>query len=72
MTDLTEFALPAGKVYLSPVIDCYDGMVYSWTISTSTNAQLVNNMVEKALTNLRPGEHPVIHSDRGCHYRWPD
>lgn len=25
LTDLTEFALPAGKVYLSPVIDCFDG-----------------------------------------------
>lgn len=72
LTDLTEFALPAGKVYLSPVIDCFDGMVHSWTIGTSPNAQLVNNMLEKALTNLRPGEHPIIHSDRGCHYRWPD
>lgn len=23
--DLTEFSIPAGKAYLSPVIDCYDG-----------------------------------------------
>lgn len=72
LTDLTEFALPAGKVYLSPVIDCFDGMVHSWTIGTSPNAQLVNNMLEKALATLRPGERPIIHSDRGCHYRWPD
>lgn len=27
-TGLTEFALPAGRVYLSPVIACSDGMVY--------------------------------------------
>ena len=72
LTDLTEFALPAGKVYLSPVIDCFDGLVQSWTIGTSPNAQLVNSMLEKALANLRPNEHPIIHSDRGCHYRWPD
>ena len=72
LTDLTEFALPAGKVYLSPVIDCFDGMVHSWTIGTSPNAQLVNNMIEKALATLRPCEHPIIHSDRGCHYRWAD
>lgn len=26
MTDVTEFFIPAGKVYLSPTIDCYDGM----------------------------------------------
>ena len=36
------------------------------------DAQLVNSMLEKALANLRPDEHPIIHSDRGCHYRWPD
>lgn len=51
-------------MYLSPVIDCFDGMVHSWTIGTSPNAQLVNNMLEKALANLRPSEHPIIHSDR--------
>ena len=72
LTDLTEFALPSGKVYLSPVIDCFDGLVHSWTIGTSPNAQLVNSMLEKALDGLQQGEHPIIHSDRGCHYRWPD
>ncbi|HOI82649.1 MAG TPA: IS3 family transposase [Synergistales bacterium] len=35
LTDITEFHIPAGKVYLSPIIDCYDGMVVSWTIGTS-------------------------------------
>ena len=29
LTDLTEFQIPAGKVYLSPMIDCFDGMVVS-------------------------------------------
>lgn len=72
LTNLTEFALPVGKVYLSPVIDCFDGMVHSGTIGTSPNTQLVNNMLETALATLRPGEHPIIHSDRGCHYRWLD
>ncbi len=26
LTDITEFSIPVGKVYLSPIIDCYDGM----------------------------------------------
>lgn len=34
-------------------------------------AQLVNSMLEKALVRLSPDEHPIIHSERGCHYRWP-
>lgn len=29
-------------------------------------------MFEKAPATLRSGEHLIIHSDRGCHYRWPD
>ena len=33
LTDISEFQLPEGKVYLSPMIDCFDGMVVSWSIS---------------------------------------
>ena len=71
VTDLTEFRIPAGKVYLSPVIDCYDGMPVAWTIGTSPNAELANRMLRDACATLGDGERPVIHSDRGCHYRWP-
>lgn len=71
LTDLTEFHIPAGKVYLSPIIDCFDGMVVSWTVGTSPNAELVNTMLDYAICNLPEDPHPVIHSDRGCHYRWP-
>lgn len=70
VTDITEFSIPAGKVYLSPVIDCYDGMPVAWTIGTSPNSSLSNGMLRKACAALGPGERPVIHSDRGCHYRW--
>lgn len=71
VTDITEFALPAGKVYLSPILDCFDGLVASWTIGTSPKAELVNRMIDAAICGLRTGELPIIHTDRGCHYRWP-
>lgn len=35
LTDITEFAIPAGKVYLSPIVDCFDGMLPAWKISTT-------------------------------------
>ena len=72
VTDITEFSIPAGKVYLSPVIDCHDGMPVAWTIGTSPNAALANGMLRDACATLKPGETPIIHSDRGCHYRWPE
>ncbi len=71
LTDITEFQLPIGKVYLSPMIDCFDGMVVSWAISTSSDAELVNAMLDTAIAGLPKGAHPVVHSDRGSHYRWP-
>jgi transposase InsO family protein/transposase-like protein len=71
LTDLTEFHIPAGKAYLSPIIDCFDGMAVSWTIGTSPNAELVNTMLDGGISTPGGGRHPLIHSDRGCHYRWP-
>ncbi len=72
LTDITEFSIEAGKVYLSPIIDCLDGMPVSWTLGTSPNARLANTMLKQAIKTLKPGEHPIVHSDRGCHYRWPE
>ena len=66
-----EFALPEGKLYLSPIIDCFDGLVVNWTVGRSPNAALVNAMLEQAIAALPEGQHPIIHTDRGCHYRWP-
>lgn len=71
LTDITGFSLPAGKVYLSPILDCFDGLVVCWTVGTSPDAALVNGMLDQAVSKLGKGEHPVIHPDRGCHYRWP-
>jgi putative transposase len=71
LTDITEFHIPAGKVYLSPIVDCFDGLLVSWTISTHPDAELVNGMLDLATTTLKAGECPILHSDRGCHYRWP-
>lgn len=70
LTDITEFAIPAGRVYLSPVIDCFDGMVVKWNIGTTPDSILVNKMLEDAIGTLLPSEHPLVHTDRGCHYRW--
>ena len=72
LTDLTEFRIPAGKVYLSPLVDCYDGAVISWTIGTQPNADLVNKMLDTGILQLKENEKPIIHSDRGAHYRWPE
>jgi len=71
LTDITEFQLPTSKVYLSPIIDCFDGMVISWAIGTCPDSNLANQMLDRAVERLGPTERPTVHSDRGGHYRWP-
>ncbi len=72
LTDIAEFQIPAGKVYLSPMIDCFDGLVVSWTIGTRPDSILVNTMLDAAIERVSDSERkPIIHSDRGANYRWP-
>lgn len=71
VTDVTEFRIPAGKAYLSPIVDCFDGMPLSWSISTSPDTEMANSSLLGACKRLNEGDHLKIHSDRGCHYRWP-
>ena len=63
LTDITEFSIKAGKVYLSPIIDCLDGMPVKWTIGTSPNAELANTMLKDAISTLKHDECPIVHSD---------
>ena len=45
VTDVTEFRIPAGKVYLSPIVDCFDGMPISWSSSTSPDAEMRSSLL---------------------------
>lgn len=72
VTDITEFRLPSGeKAYLSPVLDCFDGRPVAWSCGPRPTAALADESLLRACAALGPGERPVVHSDRGCHYRWP-
>ena len=54
------------------MIDCFDGMVVSWSIGTRQDAELVNTMLDAAIeTAAASNDRPVVHSDRAAHYRWP-
>lgn len=72
LTDITEFRLPCAKIYLSAIVDCFDGKCISWSIGRHPSKQLANSSLTKALSQRRPGSHTTIHSDRGGHYRWPE
>ena len=60
-----------GKGILIPGHRLFRRTSCAWTIETSPNTTLVNNMPDQAVATLKDGEKPIVHSDRGCHYRWP-
>ena len=70
LTDVSEFSIPAGKLYLSPIIDCKDGALISWNISIHPDSELVNSMLKSAIT-LLPVDCAglILHTDRGGLYR---
>jgi transposase InsO family protein len=71
LIDISEFQIPAGKVYLSPIVDCVDGLIVSSCLGKRPTGDLVNNMLDGVMSKLAQNERPIVHSDRGTHYRWP-
>lgn len=55
---MTEFRIPAGKVCLSPIVGCLDGMPLSWSVSTSPDAEMANSPPIGACGWLNEGAIP--------------
>jgi transposase InsO family protein len=69
VTDVTEFNVGGKKLYLSPVLDLYNGEIIAWQTSERPDFALVRRMLDKALRRLQPGEAPMLHSDQGWAYQ---
>lgn len=72
VTDVTEFNVNGSKLYLSPVLDLYNGEIIAHEMQGRPHYSLVGNMLEKALVRLGQEDKPIMHSDQGWHYRMPD
>jgi putative transposase len=69
VTDVTEFALFGQKIYLSPILDLFNGEIISYTISPHPNLLMVTNMLSKALKGIKKDTELILHSDQGWHYQ---
>lgn len=73
LTDITEVAISTGKMYISPVFDCFDGAIVGLSISTRMKADLCKNALETAILRYaKPSganlSELICHSDRGSQY----
>ncbi|THV57069.1 IS3 family transposase [Chryseobacterium candidae] len=68
-TDVTEFNVSGSKLYLSPIIDLYNGEIISYDLSERPAFAQVMNMLKKGLRKIKNTENLIIHSDQGWQYQ---
>ena len=71
VTDVTEFNVAGKKLYLSPVLDLYNGEIVAFETAERPKFELVSSMLKNALAKLGPNDRPILHSDQGWQYRMP-
>ena len=68
-TDVTEVKIKDRKIYLSPILDMFNGEIISYSISYSPNQHMVMTMLDKAFKKTPILTGLVLHSDQGIHYQ---
>jgi putative transposase len=71
VTDVTEFKVGARKLYLSPIMDLYNGEIIAYQTDTRPCFALVTTMLDKAFEQLKSQAHLTLHSDQGWQYQQP-
>lgn len=69
VTDVTEFAVNDKKVYLSPILDLYNGEIVSYNISLHPTFHQTMDMLEKAFNKIPDDANLILHSDQGWQYQ---
>ncbi len=68
-TDITEFSLFGQKLYLSPILDMYNGEIISYNISNHPVLNQVMDMLDKAFEKIPDNTGLIFHSDQGWQYQ---
>lgn len=68
-TDITEFSLFGKKIYLSPILDMYNGEIVSYTLSERPILSPVIEMLDSAFERIPDNSGVILHSDQGWQYQ---
>jgi putative transposase len=69
VTDVTEFKVAGEKLYLSPVMDLYNGEIVAYQTNRRPSFDLVTGMLDKAFSRLSSHVRLTLHSDQGWQYQ---
>ena len=67
LTDITQIQCLDGKLYISPIMDCYNGEILSLLMRDNMKKELCIDTVEAASKRF-PIAGAIFHSDRGSQY----
>ena len=68
-TDVSEFHIAAGKLYLSPILDMHNREIVSYNISRSPGYMQITDMLNKAFNRFEDLNNLIFHSDQGWQYQ---
>ena len=68
-TDVSEFHIAAGKLYLSPILDMHNREIVSYNISKSPSFMQTIDMLNKAFNKFTDLSNLIFHSDQGWQYQ---
>ena len=68
-TDVTQVKIKDRWVYLSPILDMFNGEIVSYVISDSPNLKMVMTMLDNAFKERKVQGNLILHSDQGWHYQ---
>lgn len=68
-TDVTQINIGNVKLYLSPILDMFNGEIISYNISKSPNLDQIYDMLDKAFSKYDDLNGLILHSDQGWQYQ---
>lgn len=68
-TDVMQINITSEKLYLSPIIDMFNGEIISYNISKYPNLEQVYDMLDKAFVRFDSLDSLILHSEQGWQYR---
>ena len=66
---MSQVCIGDKKLYISPILDMYNGEIITYTLSYSPNLKMVTDMLKKAFRKHRDIDGLMMHSDQGWHYQ---
>ncbi|KAA6309935.1 hypothetical protein EZS27_038669 [termite gut metagenome] len=69
VTDVTQINIKDEKIYLSPILDLFNGEIIAYSISKSPNMQMISEMLDKAFEKVQDTKGIIFHSDQGWQYQ---